>query len=140
MYAEIPILLSPRLPSDSFVRPIIVILSFSVPCVLGLIYLAAFDITNLVWRAFKDDMDYSSSKEKIASCLWDGVRTTNIRVDDSAIHIQERDVRLEHIHKFSVPEARNTTLEPGELDVIMGLSGSCKISLLNPITRPCMKR
>ena len=117
-------------------RPIIVVPGFLVPGVLEPIYLAAFDNSSSDLDGFKSDIDYSSSEEKIAPCPRDGVRAANIRVDDSALNIQERDVQLEHIYKLWILEARNTTLESGGLDVIMGLSGSCKISLLILTTRP----
>ena len=65
-------------------RPIIVVPGFSVPCVLEPIYLAAFNNSSSDLESLKGDIDYSSSEEKIASCPRDGVRATNIRVDDSA--------------------------------------------------------
>ena len=52
------------------------------------------------------------------------------------MHIQERDVRSEHIYKLSILEARNTTLESGGLDVIMELQNFvrflCSIPPLDP--------
>lgn len=123
-------------PSDWVVRPIIVLLGFSIVLYLGAALILQYWKAGIgISRAQKNDTDYSSGKEKMTSRSLDDVRTIIIRLDNYTLNIQKRDTLLRKVPKLSILKSLNTTFEPGVLNVIMGPSGSGKTSLLNLMAR-----
>lgn len=117
-------------------RPIIALLAFAVAFCLGAgVILRYWKVGIGISRAQRNDTDYSSGKEKMATRSLEDIRTINIRLDNYTLDIQKRHTHLRKIPKLSIIKPLNTAFEPGVLNVIMGPSGSGKTSLLNLMAR-----
>ena len=135
-YTGLYVMQSLGFPSNWVVRPIIVLLAFTIAFGLGAgLILQYWKVGIGISRIQKNDTDYSSGKEKLTARSLDDVRTITIRLDDYTLDIQKRDSRLKKILKLSILKPLNTTFDPGVLNVIMGPSGSGKTSLLNLMAR-----
>ena len=87
-------------------------------------------------RTRNDDPDASAGKEIMGrSRSEDGVRNVDVELVDLALEIHEASVRPGKGRTLDVLKGVSTTFLAGELNVILGPSGSGKSSLLNTMAR-----
>ncbi|KAL8801012.1 MAG: hypothetical protein Q9182_004756 [Xanthomendoza sp. 2 TL-2023] len=119
-------------PPDWIVRPILVLLAFTVVFYLGAAVALKYKKVGLgISRARRTELDTSLGREDLAAHSLDGRRTVRVNLQSYSLDIQKRSWSLRKSEKKSILKSVNTTFEPGILNVIMGPSGSGKTSLLN---------
>ena len=124
---------------DWITVPLCVLLGFFVfffisSCVL--LQFLAVDIHFSVARIRKDDPDASAGREIMGrSRSGDDARKVDVELVDLGLEIHEASVRLGKGRILDVLKGVSTTFQAGELNVILGPSGSGKSSLLNTMAR-----
>ncbi|KAL8811787.1 MAG: hypothetical protein Q9200_001519 [Gallowayella weberi] len=119
-------------PPDWIVRPILVLLAFTVAFYLGAAVALKYKKVGLgISRARRAELDTSLGREDLAAHSLDGRRSVRVNLQNYSLDIQKRTWSLRKSEKKSILKSVNTTFEPGILNVIMGPSGSGKTSLLN---------
>jgi len=87
-------------------------------------------------RTRNDDLDASAGKEIMGKNQdGDGVRKVDVELDDLALEIYKPSLRPGKGRTLNVLKSVSTKFQAGELNVILGPSGSGKSSLLNTMAR-----
>ncbi|KAL8695849.1 MAG: hypothetical protein Q9224_003117 [Gallowayella concinna] len=119
-------------PSDWIVRPILVLLAFTVAFYLGAAVVLKYKKVGLgISRARPTELDTSLGREDLRAHSLDRRRTIEVNLQNYSLDIQKRTWFLRRSEKKSILKSINTTFQPSILNVIMGPSGSGKTSLLN---------
>ena len=82
-------------------------------------------------RAQKTDIDNSMGKEQLTARSLQEVRTLNVTLDKFSLDIQKRGLFGKKFQTIPILQPVSVKFEPGVLNVIMGVSGGGKTSLLN---------
>ena len=119
-------------PPDWIVRPIFVLLAFTVAFYLGAAVILKYKKVGIgISRARQTELDTSVGKEELVAHSLDGRRVIKVTLHDYSLDIQKRNWRTRRPEKKTILKPVNTAFAPGLLNVIMGPSGSGKTSLLN---------
>lgn len=119
-------------PHNWVVRPIIVLLAFSIMFyVLAGIGLKYIRVEMSIARARDTDTDLSAGKEKMTVRSAEEVRAVDIVLDKFALDLDQRTMLGKKLPTKTILHPVTAHFEPGLLNVIMGPSGSGKTSLLN---------
>ncbi|TVY22935.1 putative ABC transporter ATP-binding protein/permease [Lachnellula hyalina] len=121
-------------PKNWVVRPIIILVAFSVMFYslagLGLRYMR---VEMSIARARNTDTDLSAGKEKMTIRSAEEVRSVDIVLDKFALDLDKRSTYGKKLPTKTILHPISAHFQPGMLNVIMGPSGSGKTSLLNAI-------
>ncbi|KAL8918882.1 MAG: hypothetical protein Q9172_005240 [Xanthocarpia lactea] len=119
-------------PPDWIVRPIFVLLAFTIAFYLGAAVILKYKKWGIgISRTRQTGLDTSVGKEELAAHSLDGRRIIKVTLHDYSLDIQKRNWRTRRPEKKTILKPVNTAFAPGLLNVIMGPSGSGKTSLLN---------
>ncbi|TVY36606.1 putative ABC transporter ATP-binding protein/permease [Lachnellula occidentalis] len=119
-------------PKNWVVRPIIILVAFSVMFYslagLGLRYMR---VEMSIARARNTDTDLSAGKEKMTVRSAEEVRSVDIVLDKFALDLDKRSTYGTKLPTKTILYPISAHFQPGVLNIIMGPSGSGKTSLLN---------
>jgi ABC-type multidrug transport system ATPase subunit len=120
------------LPQDWIVRPIIVLLAFSIMFyVLAGVGFRFKPVSMSIAQARYSDTDFSAGKEKMTVRSASEVRTVDIALNKFALDLEKRTILGKKLPTKTILHPVTATFQAGLLNVIMGPSGSGKTSLLN---------
>jgi ABC-type multidrug transport system ATPase subunit len=120
------------LPGDWIVRPIIVLLAFSIMFyVLAGIGFQFKPVSMSIAQARNSDTDFSAGKEKMTVRSAAEVRTVDIALNKFALDLEKRTIWGKKLPTKTILHPVTAKFQAGLLNVIMGPSGSGKTSLLN---------
>lgn len=120
------------LPQDWVVRPIIVLLAFSIMFYsLAGVGFRFKPVSMSIAQARNSDTDFSAGKEKMTVRSAAEVRTVDIALNKFALDLEKRTISGKKLPTKTILHPVTATFQAGLLNVIMGPSGSGKTSLLN---------
>jgi ABC-type multidrug transport system ATPase subunit len=120
------------LPQDWIVRPIIVLLAFSIMFyVLAGVGFRFKPVSMSIAQARYSDTDFSAGKEKMTVRSATEVRTVDIALNRFALDLEKRTILGKKLPTKTILHPVTATFQAGLLNAIMGPSGSGKTSLLN---------
>lgn len=120
------------LPQNWIVRPIIILLAFSVMFyTLAGLGFRFKPVSMSIAKSRNSDSDFSAGKEKMTIRSRDEVRTVDIGLNQFALDLQKRTMFGKKLPTKTILHPVTATFQAGQLNVIMGPSGSGKTSLLN---------
>ncbi|EEH43518.2 uncharacterized protein PADG_08138 [Paracoccidioides brasiliensis Pb18] len=125
-------------PPNWIWRPILIMLSFIIVFYIDATLILQFRKFDMdVAQAINTDGDLSAGKEKLVPRSTEDVRKVSILLDKYTLEIQKRSLgrRGFRSDRLSILKPISTEFQPGQLNVIMGPSGSGKSSLLCSISR-----
>jgi ABC-type multidrug transport system ATPase subunit len=124
-------------PLDNWLwRPVIILVGF-----IALFYAGAYAVLTFytvdmrISRAQAPNLDTSAGKEQMKAQSLDRERTLDLTLDRFSLDIEKRNLWGRKTVSLSILKPITTTFQPRVLNVIMGVSGGGKTSLLNLMAR-----
>jgi ABC-type multidrug transport system ATPase subunit/ABC-type multidrug transport system permease subunit len=131
-YTGVYIMDSLGLPYDWIVRPIIILICFSIMFyTLAGLGFRFKKVSMSIAQSRNSDSDLSAGKEKMTARSATEVRTVDIGLNKLALDLDKRTVWGKKLPTKTILQPVTANFQAGLLNVIMGPSGSGKTSLLN---------
>jgi ABC-type multidrug transport system ATPase subunit len=111
-------------------RPMVVLASYSLAFYLGAWFIfTVYKVDVRTSRERTSTIDLSVGKETLETRSLEDVRTLSVNLDQLSLNIRKKGLRKQQV--IPVLKPITATFEPGVLNVVMGVSGGGKTTLLN---------